>query len=216
MLRRVLRAMFAHAVEDGWRKDDPSRDVKAIRSKTDGFHSWTEGEIEQFEARHKPGSRARLAFALLLYTGQRRGDTVRMGRQHVRDSVLFLRQQKRGGVGNSPASGIAAGHCRHGQAQHDIPDAPIRQALHVQWLRQLVPRPMQCGGPPTMQRPWPPESRCEAFSGGRLHAHEIAAITGHASSKHVAHYTKAADQQRLATAAIEKVRERGVSNSDTG
>ena len=36
--------------------------------------------------------------------------------------------------------------------------------------------------------------------------HEIAAITGHASLREVARYTKAADQRRLAVAAIEKVK----------
>ena len=39
-------------------------------------------------------------------------------------------------------------------------------------------------------------------------AHEIASITGHASLKQVAHYTKAADQGRLASAAMEKVKTR--------
>jgi len=36
-------------------------------------------------------------------------------------------------------------------------------------------------------------------------AHEIAAITGHASLKEVQRYTKAADQKRLAAAAMQKV-----------
>src|SRR5262249_34678401 len=80
-LHKVLRAMMQHALETGLRSDDPTRDVKVIRVKTDGYHSWTESEIEQFEARHIVGSRARLAFALLLHTGQRRSDVVRMGRQ---------------------------------------------------------------------------------------------------------------------------------------
>ena len=34
--------------------------------------------------------------ALLLYTGHRRSDVVRMGRQHIRDGVLQVRQQKTG------------------------------------------------------------------------------------------------------------------------
>ena len=38
--------------------------------------------------------------------------------------------------------------------------------------------------------------------------HEIAAITGHASLREVARYTKAADQKRLAAAAMEKVKAR--------
>ena len=37
-------------------------------------------------------------------------------------------------------------------------------------------------------------------------AHEIAAITGHASLKEIEHYTKAVDQQKLAASAMEKTR----------
>jgi len=95
-LRKVLRAMMKHAVEIGLRVDDPTRDVKAIRVKSNGFHSWNEDEIAQFEKRHSMGSLGRLAFALLLYTGQRRSDVVRMGPQHIRDGVLGVRQQKTG------------------------------------------------------------------------------------------------------------------------
>jgi integrase len=95
-LRKALRAMMKHAVETGVRPDDPTHDVKAIRVKSDGFHSWTDEEIAQFEKRHPIGSRSRLALALLLYTGQRRSDVVRMGRQHIRDGFLHVRQMKTG------------------------------------------------------------------------------------------------------------------------
>jgi integrase len=94
--RKVLRAMMKHAVEIGLRADDPTRDVRAIRVKSEGFHSWTDAEIAQFENRHPVGSRAQLAFALLLYTGQRRCDVVRMGWQHARNGVLTVRQEKTG------------------------------------------------------------------------------------------------------------------------
>src|SRR5262249_28949115 len=73
-LRKSLRKLMQHAVSAGIRADDPTRDVKAIRVVTSGHHSWTEDEIEQFEARHGPGTKARLALALLLCTGQRRSD----------------------------------------------------------------------------------------------------------------------------------------------
>src|SRR5215469_2701112 len=74
-MRRSLRALMQHAVEIGMRSDDPTINVRKVASaKGDGYHSWTEGEIEQFERQHPVGSRARLAFALLLYTGQRRSD----------------------------------------------------------------------------------------------------------------------------------------------
>jgi hypothetical protein len=95
-LRKVLRALMKHAIEIGLRDDDPTREVRKIRVKSDGFHSWTEDEIAQFEACHPIGSRARLAFALLLYTGQRRSDVILMGPQHIRDGLLRVKQAKTG------------------------------------------------------------------------------------------------------------------------
>ena len=62
--------------------------------KPGGFHAWTIEEVEQFEAKHPIGSKARLAFALLLYTTQRRSDIVRFGQQHVRDGWLHFTQRK--------------------------------------------------------------------------------------------------------------------------
>jgi len=95
-LRMALRVMMRHAIDVGMRADDPTRDVKAIRTRSGGHHSWTDDEIAQFEAKHPAGSKSRLALALLLYTGQRRSDVVRMGRQHIRDGVLTVRQVKTG------------------------------------------------------------------------------------------------------------------------
>jgi integrase len=95
-LRKVLRAMMQHAVETGIRQDDPTRDVKAIRVKTTGIHSWTDDEIKQFEAKYSVGTRERLAFALLLGTGQRVSDIVAMGRQHIRGDYIHVRQVKTG------------------------------------------------------------------------------------------------------------------------
>jgi site-specific recombinase XerD len=86
-LRKVLRAVMKHAVEIGMRHDDPTRDIQAIRVKTDGYHSWDEQEIAQFEERHPIGTTARLALALLLYTGQRKSDVIR--------ALLRARHQRR-------------------------------------------------------------------------------------------------------------------------
>ncbi len=85
-----------YALEIGLQEDDPAVGIKLPNQKTDGYRSWTNAEIEQFEAHHGQGTRAWLALSLLLYTGQRRGDVIRMGRQHTRDSVVHVRQQKTG------------------------------------------------------------------------------------------------------------------------
>ena len=93
---RLLKVLMQLAVEEGYRPDNPASGVKRIKNRSDGFHTWTEAEIAQFEACHPIGSKARLAFALLLYTAQRRSDVVGMGRQHVRDNMVEVRQQKTG------------------------------------------------------------------------------------------------------------------------
>ena len=84
----AIRALMKYAVEIGLREDNPAAGVKLPNLKTDGYHSWTEAEIAQFQAYHGLGTRARLALTLLLYTGQRRGDVIRMGRQHIRDGII--------------------------------------------------------------------------------------------------------------------------------
>ena len=70
--------------------------MRTPKYRSAGFYSWTEDDIAAFEAKHAVGSQARLAFALLLYTAQRRADVVRMGRQHVRDGLIHVRQSKTG------------------------------------------------------------------------------------------------------------------------
>jgi len=73
---------------------NPARDVAKLRIDGDGHHCWTQQECEQFELRHPVGSKARLAYALLLYTGQRRSDVVLLGRQNIRNGKLCFTQQK--------------------------------------------------------------------------------------------------------------------------
>ena len=76
---KTLRAVFKFARDDGLCDRDPAREVAYIRSVSDGWHTWSVGEVRQFEDRHPVGSKARLALAILLLTGTRRSDAVRLG-----------------------------------------------------------------------------------------------------------------------------------------
>jgi len=91
---KALRALFRWAIEYDFAVDNPTRGVEPIRYVTKGHHSRTAEEVEAFEACHPVGSKARLAFALMLYTGCRRGDVVRLGPQHIHEGRLRYRQQK--------------------------------------------------------------------------------------------------------------------------
>src|SRR5215813_11706161 len=92
----TLRSLCQFAVKRRYLRTDPTANIKQRTIKGDGFHTWTEDEIAQFEAHHPIGTKPRLALALLLYTAQRRSDVIRMGRQHIKDGVLHVKQQKTG------------------------------------------------------------------------------------------------------------------------
>jgi integrase len=134
---------------------------------------------------------------------------VRIGRQHIRDGVLTLRQSKTGTTLAIPV---------HAEL------AKIIAATPVGHLTLLTTRTGKSHSPNDFAeqfRRW-----CDAaglpqhcvFHGLRkaaltrladcgCTAHEIAAISGHRTLKEVERYTKAADQVRLARAAMAKTQE---------
>ena len=89
-----IRCVMTWAMEAEHIRSNPARDVALIRAPSDGHRAWTLVEIEQFEAHHSIGTKARLALDLLMYTGARRSDVIRLGRQHVRDGWLKFTQFK--------------------------------------------------------------------------------------------------------------------------
>jgi integrase len=85
-LLKALRHLFLFAFSRGLMPKDavnPTDGIRKIHTDTEGHHTWTVQEVRQYEARHPIGTTARLALALLLFTGQRRGDVVGMGTQHL-------------------------------------------------------------------------------------------------------------------------------------
>jgi len=95
-LLKVLRVLLAFAIDMDMAAHNPAVGIKCYKSHGEGFHTWTEEEIAQFEAWHPLGTKPRLALALLLYTAQRRSDVVRIGWQHVNVDAIAVRQEKTG------------------------------------------------------------------------------------------------------------------------
>ncbi len=93
---KAIRRMFKWAIEEEVPgvSVNPARDLSYLKGQPGGYYSWSVDEVSQYEARHPVGSKARLALALLLYTGQRRSDVVLFGRQHLREGWLKFTQQK--------------------------------------------------------------------------------------------------------------------------
>jgi integrase len=93
----AMRGLFHWAVKAGIVKTDPTVGVdNPPRRKGDGFIPWTEEHAEAFERRWPIGTRQRVWLDVLLYTGLRRGDAVRFGRQHVRDGIATIKTEKSG------------------------------------------------------------------------------------------------------------------------
>lgn len=93
---KVMRRLFAYAAEHHDMKDNPAAAVKLIPLKGEGHQVWTVDDIAKYRARWPQGTRQRLAMEFLLFTGLRRGDAVRAGRQHVRDGMLRMKAEKTG------------------------------------------------------------------------------------------------------------------------
>jgi integrase len=204
---KTFRHFFRWCLDRKLIRNDPTFGLKLKTPKSDGHHTWTETEIAMFEAHYPIGSKPRLALALGLYTAQRRGDVVQIGRQHIRDGVLTVRQQKTRVMLAIPIH----------------PDlAAIIAATPVGHLTLLVTQTGKSYGANDFTdqfRAW-----CDAvglpthcvFHGLRKAAltrladagcstHELAAISGHKTLSEVERYTKATNQARLARAAMERI-----------
>jgi integrase len=93
----TMRGLFRWANEAGLAKTDPTIGIATPRpKKSDGFTPWTEEHVEAYERCWPIGTRQRVWLDVLLYTGLRRGDAVRFGRQHVRDGIGTIKTEKSG------------------------------------------------------------------------------------------------------------------------
>jgi len=91
----TMRGLFEWATEAQHVKTDPTLGVKYPKQpKTGGFAPWTEDDIAVYERRWPIGTRQRVWLDVVAYTGLRRGDAVRLGRQHIRDGVAYIKTEK--------------------------------------------------------------------------------------------------------------------------
>lgn len=90
----TMRGLFKWAVSAEHVKADPTSGRAVPKPKTKGFPVWNDAEIEAFELRWPRGTRERVMFDIFLFTGLRRGDAARLGKQHVRNGIITLDTEK--------------------------------------------------------------------------------------------------------------------------
>ncbi|MCO6386387.1 tyrosine-type recombinase/integrase [Aliihoeflea sp. 40Bstr573] len=93
---KVMNQLFAFAVDAGYLEENPATKADKSAPATDGHHTWTIEEVEQFREAHPIGTQAHLALDVLLYTGLRRGDAAKIGHQHIRNGLIRYRATKNG------------------------------------------------------------------------------------------------------------------------
>lgn len=93
---QVLRVLFGHAVKIGLRPDNPAKGVELVKLNTEARQAWPADMVARFRENAPIGTRARLIFELLLGTGQRIGDALRMRWNDLSDGGVNVRQGKTG------------------------------------------------------------------------------------------------------------------------
>jgi integrase len=198
-----LRTILAFAVDLGMREDNPALGLKGFKVESEGFYTWTDADVAKFEERHPIGSQARLAMALMLYTGSRRSDAVRLGWQHVQGNTIKVYQRK--------TKTLVELKLHH--ELKAILDAVPR--TNLTFLLTEFGKPFTANGFGNKMRTWCDEAglpECSSHGlrkamatrlaeAGATNA-QIKSVTGHRSDREVSRYTKAAEQKRLAGSAI--------------
>lgn len=188
-----------------------SHKIENFKIRSKGHRTWTVDEVDAFQAFYPIGTEERLAFDLLLYTGQRVSDVVRMGRQHVRDGVLTIMQKK-----GQETVEVSIPIC--GQLKVVLDEVQSRRIAPTFLLNQFI-KARTAAGLSTMFGEWrkkvglPRDLHAhglrKTFSAIAAEAgctpHELMALTGHKTLSEVTRYTVAADRKRLAVEGMRKI-----------
>jgi integrase len=199
----ILKKLMAYAMKIGMRDSNPV--VGIDRYRQGSHHTWTEDELAAYEARWPLGTRERLAFALLLYTGQRVGDVSRLKRSDIAGGTLRLVQEKTGTPLTIPIHPALDRAIRAGPTNgiNSIGDKNGRPMLAAS-LSGLVSRAAAVAGLPNRCKPHGlRKAILRRLAEHGATAKQIAAVSGHKTLGEVARYTRAADQAVLSKAAID-------------
>jgi integrase len=205
-LLKRLRTLMEFALDIGWIEKDPTLRVKGYRTRSEGHPPWTEDEVVQFENKFPVGTKERLALDLLLYTGQRMGDVIKLGRQHLQNGYIVFRQNKTDAPLKIPVveplqkslDTIPAGQMTF---LVTAKGTPFAEGSYGNWFRGAV----KAAGITNRSSHGLRKVAARRLAEEGLSNASIKAITGHKSDSEVKRYVESANQSKLATAAMKKL-----------
>ncbi|QQX91304.1 tyrosine-type recombinase/integrase [Gluconobacter sphaericus] len=166
--------------------------------------AWTK-EMARDAIRNLPAHLSR-AVMLALFTGQRRSDLCAMRWSDIQNGAIFVRQIKTGTELWVPIHPVLAqamaqwpktcNHILTGVRGGPLTTHNITRSMNEAQARRIIPTGFNMHGLRKLAATLLAEAGCST--------HEIAAITGHKTLKMVEHYTRSADQRRMAAEAISR------------
>jgi len=198
--RSILSAVFRYAVKLRMRTDNPFSVDVIEPYKLGSHHTWTDAELAAFRQRWPLGTRERLAFAVLLYTGQRVSDAVKL----KRTDVMAVKQMKTGkelaipahpalarAIKAGPSNGIYIIGSENGQPMSDgaLTQFMVRAIKKAGLPEECVPHGLR-------------KANQRLLAENNATTKQMQAISGHRSLRETERYSEAANQAALAIAAI--------------
>ena len=94
-LKKDMSQLFRFAAKRfGYQGQNPAVLADTHKERSEGYHTWTDDEIEVFRAKFPTGTKARLALEIFLGTGAARQDAAALSRANIRGARLFYRRGK--------------------------------------------------------------------------------------------------------------------------
>jgi integrase len=201
-LRKRLLKVIRFGLDNGWLSHDPMLRIRSYKSTE--WHTWTEGEIAAFEDRWPVGTKQRLAFALLLYTGQRGGDVRNMVWTDISGRSIRVAQSKTSEKLVVPLHPdlrkiLAVTKREHASILATARGASFTSKGFQNYVAKAIDKttlPDRCI-PHGLRK-----AAARRLAEAGCSTKQIAAITGHRTLSEIERYTRAAEQEKLAKEAM--------------
>lgn len=182
--------------------------AERVHHTTKGYAPWSEADITKFRAHWKAGSAQRIAMEILLYTGLRRSDAVRLGRQHIQGERLVTKIKKSRDVVEVSIPIHAEFRAVLNTIEHEHLNfittsygAARSEKAFTNWIIQAA----KDAGLPAHRSPHGlRKAACRSLAEAGCSASEIMAITGHRNLAEVETYVRDASKPKLADNAMTK------------
>ncbi len=221
-LRKEMVRLFDFAEAAQLINKSPMKHVALVKvapsERSQGFYSWTEQDIAKYRAYWKLGTKQRLAMEIMLWTDQRKVDSIHLGRQHIKGDKFHILQTKTGKrlvLPIAPPLKMAIDAMPASDALCFLVTEwgkPFSVKGFGNWMRDMCDR----AGLPQCTAHGLRKATMRRMAELETPNASMKAVSGHSKDDEVARYVAAANQARLAEAAIDKLVQWEMSNLGSG